>query len=154
MDHVFVLYDRASNSVWYPGETSLEAVGGDRKGEKLPFLDEMAPMTLADWLKAQPDSTVLLPTEEDALEMNRPYLGIGLDENDGALVISRIGEDSPAAEAGLELGDTLRAFDGRSVASRSELREMLLEFSAGDAVEVAVERDGEPLSLTTTLVSH
>jgi len=153
MDHVFVLYDRASDSVWYPGETSLDAVGGERKGESIPFVDKLSPLELGDWLERYPQSTVLLPSEEDAREMKRPYLGIGLEETDGALVISRIGEDSPAAEAGLEPGDVLRTFDGHVLESRSELRELLLDYGPGDAVEVAVERDGEELALTATLAA-
>ena len=53
MDHVFVLYDRMTNSVWYPeNDSSLQAVGGAQKGASLPFLDEPAPVSL-----------VLLPAE-------------------------------------------------------------------------------------------
>ena len=44
MDNVFVLYDRATQSVWYPGENALEAVSGSLKGSSIEFLDEL-PMT-------------------------------------------------------------------------------------------------------------
>jgi len=69
MDDVFVLYDRASNTVWYPGEAALEGVGGRRKGDSIPFLDEPKPMSLGEWLGAHRDSAVLLPSEEDSREM-------------------------------------------------------------------------------------
>jgi len=61
MDHVFVLDDRASNSVWYPGEKALEAVGGARKGSAIPFLDEPAPVALGDWLAEHPGSRSCSP---------------------------------------------------------------------------------------------
>lgn len=65
LDQVFVLYDRDSDSIWYPmSETTLDAVGGERKGQSLEILDEPAPLPLADWLEAHPDSTVLLPDFE------------------------------------------------------------------------------------------
>jgi len=64
---VFVLYDRASGSVWYPGgDGTLRAVGGTRLGRSLPFRDEPAPVRLEDWLALHPSSTVLLP-DEDAI---------------------------------------------------------------------------------------
>ena len=50
MDSVFVLYDRDSNTVWYPGEEALEGVGGERRGDSLQFLDEPAPVALGEWL--------------------------------------------------------------------------------------------------------
>ena len=72
MDRVFVLYDRLTNSVWYPGQAAtLEAVGGSRLGKSIRFLDEPAPATLGEWLEGHPDSTVLLPTEEDLAHLER-----------------------------------------------------------------------------------
>lgn len=66
MDQVFVLYDRDSDSIWYPQTaTTLDAVGGVRKGESIDILDEPAPQTLGVWMAAHPNTTVLLPTEKD-----------------------------------------------------------------------------------------
>jgi hypothetical protein len=66
MDHVFVLYDRLTNSVWYPvHDDSLQAVGGTQKGTSIPFRDEMAPVPLGEWLDVHPASTVLLPAAEE-----------------------------------------------------------------------------------------
>ena len=76
MDDVFVLYDRVSNSVWYPGdEADLIAVGGALKGSRLPFLAEPAPAPLGTWLDEHPESTVLLPSEEDQRRIERARLG-------------------------------------------------------------------------------
>ena len=50
MDNIFVLYDRASDSVWYPQGNELAAVAGKRKGSSIPFVDEPAPVSLAERL--------------------------------------------------------------------------------------------------------
>ncbi len=154
MDHVFLLYDRESETVWYPGDKGLEAVGGERKGQSIPFLDEPAPVALGEWLDAHPDSTVLLPSERDFKAINRPTLGVRVEDRDGAIVISRVGDDSPAGLAGLEVGDRLHTFDGRAIVQREDLREILMESTAGDTVELVVERDGELLTTRPTLASR
>ena len=66
------MYDRLTNSVWYPGQdATLEAVGGSRLGKSIWFLDEPARATLGEWLEEHPDTTVLLPTEEDLDHLER-----------------------------------------------------------------------------------
>ena len=145
MDHVFVLYDRATNSVWYPGETGLEAVAGSRKGSSIPFLDKPAPIALSAWLEQQPASTVLLPSEEDHASLeemrNRPYLGVRLGEQDGALVVDEVMPDTAADAAGFQAGDVIVKIGEHSIASREDLSDALSEHGPGDTVAIAIERD-------------
>ena len=62
MNNVFVLYDRAAESVWYPtGDKHLEATSGAKKGTRIEFLDKPTPIPLAQWRKAHPKTRVLLP---------------------------------------------------------------------------------------------
>ena len=62
MDDVFVLYDRATDSIWYPvDDKTFQAVAGEKRGEALEILDEPAPMPLGEWLDQEPDTVVLLP---------------------------------------------------------------------------------------------
>lgn len=62
LDNTFVLYDRASGSVWYPtDENHLEATSGVLKGKRIEFLDKPTPMSLAQWRKLHPETKVLLP---------------------------------------------------------------------------------------------
>ncbi len=154
MDHVFVLYDRESETVWYPGDKGLEAVGGERKGQSIPFLEEPAPVALGEWLDAHPDSTVLLPSERDFKAINRPTLGVRVEDRNDAIVVSRVGDESPAALAGLEVGDRLHTLDGHAIVERKSLREILMESTAGDTVDLVVERDGELLTLRPTLAER
>ena len=72
MDQVFVLYDRSTESVWYPlSPRTLDAVSGEKRGEAIAILDEPAPVVLRDWVIEHPGTRVLLPSEEDAELMRR-----------------------------------------------------------------------------------
>lgn len=63
MNHVFVLYDRVTESVWYPlNDGTLDAVSGPEKGRQIPLLAEPGKMRLSAWQKLHPDTKVLLPT--------------------------------------------------------------------------------------------
>ena len=156
MEHVFVLYDRTSDSVWYPlDDRALTAVSGQRSGEEIPILEEPAPLPLGEWLAAHPDSRILLPSEEDlaAIEerRNRPYLGIHPRAGDDCLVLDGLVEDGPAARSGLETGDRLVRLNGRAVDSLDTLRTALEGLLPGDQTEVVVLRAGRRHSLTLTL---
>jgi hypothetical protein len=62
MNNIFVLYDRASESVWYPlSNTQLRATSGPKKGTAIEFMDKQVPMTLGAWRKLHPQTRVLLP---------------------------------------------------------------------------------------------
>ena len=97
-----------------------------------------------------------LPIVEDLLEYGyarRPRLGIlpadispadvevyGLPGRTGAEV-SVVEEDTPAAEAGLQVGDVILALDGRPVRSAGQLRADLARRDPGDLITLSVLRD-------------
>jgi len=61
MNNVFVLYDRNTDSVWYPlTENSFDAVSGPNKGKSLPFLEEPEVMRLHAWASLHPETLVML----------------------------------------------------------------------------------------------
>ncbi len=65
-NNTFVLYDRASQSLWYPmDDGAFTAISGPRKSEKLPFFDKPPIMTLGEWRKLHPDTRVLLGDRGD-----------------------------------------------------------------------------------------
>ncbi len=150
MDHVFVLYDRASDSVWYPSDTALEAVGGTRKGSAIPFIDKPGPVVLDDWLAEHPDSTILLPDERDYRMANRPYLGLRLEDGSNGPAISAVSEGSPAEAAGLRDGDILRSIGGHEIHERCDIRDVMAELTAGEAVDVVVQRGRKRKTLRIT----
>lgn len=92
-----------------------------------------------------------------------PYLGIelvnlneplrahfGVPEGSGVLVSSVI-EDSPAARAGVQVGDILTRFGGQDVASSQRLGSMVRDGEAGDPADIEIWRDGKVEMLSTTL---
>jgi len=153
MEHVFVLYDRSSESVWYPEGEFLAAVGGKRRGEKLPFLDEPAPIALGEWLAQHVDSTVLLPSERDFRRMNRPLVGVRrLEEQEaGGLLIEELSPDGPAAAAGVLPGDVLIRLGETALATRGDLSGALDRHSPDETVEIEVRREDRVITLEITL---
>lgn len=62
MNNVFVLYDRSTDSVWYPlKDDSFDAVSGPFRGRALKFIAKPAVMRLHEWAAEHPDTLVLLP---------------------------------------------------------------------------------------------
>lgn len=63
MDRTFVLFDRESDSIWYPNKNgALRAVSGPRKGETIPTAAKTEIMRLSQWLEIHPESKVLMPS--------------------------------------------------------------------------------------------
>jgi membrane-associated protease RseP (regulator of RpoE activity) len=156
MEHVFVLYDRSTDSVWYPmSDSTLDAVAGEWHGRSIPFVAKPAPTPLGAWLDMHPDSEILLPTDEDLERLerrrNRPYLGVRLGERDGAVVLESVVEDGPAGEADLEDGDVVSSIAGVPIESRRDLRGVMRDHAPGDVVEVVVERAGREVRVQVTL---
>ena len=60
---------------------------------------------------------------------------------------------SPAAIAGLKVGDEVTAFDGVKVANWTQLENVIKTAKAGQEVTFQVDRDGKPLTLRTKLAN-
>ncbi|WP_157015103.1 Do family serine endopeptidase [Mesorhizobium xinjiangense] len=82
------------------------------------------------WLGVQ-----IQPVTDDIAE------SLGLDDAKGALV-SEAQPDSPALDAGIKAGDVITGIDGKKVESPRELARMIGGMEPGNAVEVALWRDG------------
>lgn len=159
MNNIFVLYDRSSDSVWYPtSDEALEAVSGKRKGDLIEILDEPGPIRLGDWLDKHPDSGVLLPTAEDLAwreELRkRPFMGVQLEPSGAGVSISVVTDDGPAEKAGMQAGDRLISFDGVPIDSIQDLREFMSEHAPGDVIEVLLERSGTKQLISLELGSR
>jgi membrane-associated protease RseP (regulator of RpoE activity) len=63
------------------------------------------------------------------------------------------GVKSPAAQAGLRVGDKVTAFNGVPVSNFTQLTNEVVKVKAGTPVTLTVERDGQPVTLHTTLVN-
>ncbi|KAA3626338.1 MAG: DegQ family serine endoprotease [Proteobacteria bacterium] len=74
----------------------------------------------------------------------------GLDKPRGALV-ARVLPDSPAAEAGFEVGDVVLEFNGREVSSSSALPPLVGQTPVGNSVPVKVLRNGRTTKLSVKI---
>ena len=75
-----------------------------------------------------------------------------LSTDRGALV-TQIEPGSSAEQAGIQAGDVIVAIDGKPIDSSSDLRNEIGLIRAGDSVEVASIRDGEPRTTRATVAA-
>lgn len=83
--------------------------------------------------------------------LNNVYLGVALEASDDVVSISAVTEDSPAAEAGLLVGDEIAAINGEDVSSPMDVVMAIGDLDAGDTVTLDIVRDGETMSIEATL---
>ena len=96
-------------------------------------------------------------------EVSRGWLGVliqevdrdlaesfGLDKPMGALV-AQVQSGSPAAEAGLQPGDVIIAFNGREIQRSAQLPKWVGALKAGTEAEMTVVRDGDEKTLEVTV---
>lgn len=69
----------------------------------------------------------------------------------GGAYVGRVSPDSPAARAGLTVGDVILALDGRQVRTADDVQAVLAELAPGAVVSVTYERGGERRSAQTRL---
>ncbi len=74
-----------------------------------------------------------------------------LDLPRGAAEISRVIEDSPAAEAGLQPGDVVVAIDGEPLTDYLQLKQLIGAKAPGDVALLTINREGETEEVEVTL---
>jgi S1-C subfamily serine protease len=74
----------------------------------------------------------------------------------GGGVILGVDEDSPAEEAGLQVGDRIVAIDGEELSSENSLQDVLANRQPGDVVTLEIERQDmeDPIEVTVQLGEH
>lgn len=91
------------------------------------------------------------------VDVNSGYLGYfagsDLTDRDGVLV-NVVGPGTPAATAGMQVGDVIVGIDGKVVAMREDLVKMMSETRPGQSIEVEVKRGGKLQTLKAELTEH
>ncbi|MFJ4107583.1 S1C family serine protease [Oerskovia enterophila] len=67
--------------------------------------------------------------------------------------VKQVSEGSPAAEAGLEVGDVIVAIDDTAVSGAESLTGFVRERATGDVVKLTVVRDGKAIDVDVTLAA-
>jgi putative serine protease PepD len=82
------------------------------------------------------------------------YLGVSMGDSpngqDGA-VVQDVASGSPAAKAGLQVGDLVTAVDGKTIQSSAEMVAAIRDHKPGDKVSVSVTRGGNQTTIPATL---
>lgn len=76
-----------------------------------------------------------------------PFLGVRGAPDAGIARISEVFPDTPAARAGLKVGDVVTRFHGEPVGDFSSLTEKVSKLNPGSSVTIVVRRDDELLEL-------
>src|SRR4029079_10651516 len=99
----------------------------------------------------------------DGKPVPRGYLGIGLTDippelrthfgvpEESGVLVSKVESGRPAEKAGLQVGDIVTAFDGKSIEPSFDLRQRVREADEGQQAAIEVWRDGRAQNLTATL---
>jgi len=93
------------------------------------------------------------PAAGEASRGYGPYFGSipDMTPRDYGLRLTGVREGSPAAKAGLQAGDVVVEFDGKSIADIYAYTYALRDKKPGDVVKVVVERDGKRVTMTAVL---
>jgi putative serine protease PepD len=80
------------------------------------------------------------------------WMGVRIgDAANGGAKVGRVVAKSPAAAAGLKVGDVITAYDGKSILNADALTAAVTQSQVGDTVTLTVHRDGKTKQLTLTL---
>ena len=79
------------------------------------------------------------------------YVGVLIKGVTGGARITEIKKNSPAAKAGLKVGDVVTAFNGEDIRSADDLTAAVFHAKSGDTVTLTVRRNGATKSLHVTL---
>ncbi len=96
-------------------------------------------------------------------KVTRGYLGVRIQDVDEKLaksfklpgtegtLVSQVADDTPAARAGLKVGDFIIAVDGKSVKNTNELRNIVAHLDPTKSYPLKVYRDGKEIIVKVTL---
>lgn len=85
-----------------------------------------------------------------------PVLGIGMamDRGNKGVPIERVEPNSPAAAAGVRVGDVIYSVDKETVTDGADLQQILIKRNVGDVVALGILRGGRTLEIEVELVKR
>ena len=96
----------------------------------------------------------VIPQLEQSGHVERAYLGIqGATAPDG-VVVESVHDGSPAAAAGVRVGDTIERLGDRSVRTMEDVTDVVAAHAPGDELEIEVRTGGLSRGLKATLADR
>ncbi|MCS7020705.1 MAG: S1C family serine protease [Gemmataceae bacterium] len=88
-----------------------------------------------------------------ANQRGQPFLGVVFpeDDEDDAWITEDVDPSTPAGKAGLKAGDTIVKFNGKTVKSVKQFRELMAQHRPGDEVQLTIRRGVTIMTLRVTL---
>ncbi|MGA0854184.1 MAG: S1C family serine protease [Luteolibacter sp.] len=126
------------------------SIGIDRENNNHAGIDGFK----ADWKSLLDGNTWGALTLNPFANPEMPVLGIamGMQPKLKGVMVEDIVQGSPAAAAGLKIGDMIIGLDGSKINDGGELLQMLAKREAGDRVELELLRDDKTLNTTVKLM--
>jgi photosystem II stability/assembly factor-like uncharacterized protein len=76
------------------------------------------------------------------------------DTDEDAAQVARVADDSPAAKAGIEVGDIIETVGDKKIADAEALQEANQKYKAGDKVKVKISREGKKKEVELTYAAQ
>lgn len=80
------------------------------------------------------------PGGEVKVGTGKPYLGLGLAEGDGGVLIEQVLEGAPAAKSSLRVGDVVRSVGDRRIRTLDDFDAAFAQMRVGEATSFGVQR--------------
>jgi S1-C subfamily serine protease len=79
------------------------------------------------------------------------FLGVSVADATGGALVQAVEPGSPAAAAGIQVGDLITSVDGKAIANGTVLQQVIRSEKSGATVTIAITRNGSPTTVKATL---
>ena len=126
-----------------------------RVGPQLPVnMHVPVPVFLDSWDRMLASEFIGEGPFAEKPQIGKGYLGVGTEEAEGGLKITKVGGESPAEKEGLLVGDVLVSLNGEKTETKERFKELLAEMAPGAKLELEIIRDGKNETINMRLGSR
>jgi photosystem II stability/assembly factor-like uncharacterized protein len=104
-----------------------------------------------DWYRKDPNIVYAIIDTEKFGTSTAGWLGVVGETATGGAKITQVTGESPAAKAGVKVGDLVSALAGKPVKDYDDLLQRLRQMRVGDKVKIEVQREGKKEEVEATL---